>query len=522
MKSIHIMMTLLLLCAFGCTQEVSRVRAKLDRAEACMDAYPDSALVMLRSVDMDALPMRRDRARAALLHSIALDKSYIDITSDSIIAPALAFYRSHGSALQRLKSRYYRSVISRNAGDRDTQMAWLVEAEKYISRARNPEMAGFIYAAKRTLYLDLLDVDNAEINARLAVSAYDGGVSIPRYLNAVKELALILQMKGDYSESSAWIDTLMNNSDLLSRRQLSSLFVLRMGQVDSSQIVLIPDLINSYLSEFNDGEHVFWLNVAEAWRRAGYSENARSALERYSASEDFNPDDPAFWLVSHRVFLDMQDFERSDACHRRYSELVETRRHRAIKSDARFIDAPDKRRISPVIVAVLLLMAVLLVLLSVVFSKPKSNPVQEAPMTSDHDAYSPEFRKKYADFIETYGKYLYSKITHQEPQAESFASTLLSVGEGTEREELLSFILDLFRYNHPDVYNALRALDLTKTEYKISVLLSMGIPRKETGSLLGLSPEYVYKVCKSIRRKMSLENRRQSLENALRQLDKKK
>ena len=120
-----------LLCACNGAQEAQRIRATLDGVETCLSARPDSALTVLRNLDPESIKLKKDQARAALLHSIALEKCYVDITSDSILAPALAYYRHHGTADQRLKARYYRSVLARNAGDRDTEMYYLLQAEFY-------------------------------------------------------------------------------------------------------------------------------------------------------------------------------------------------------------------------------------------------------------------------------------------------------------------------------------------------------------------------------------------------------
>ena len=83
-------LSVLLLTACGESQRNSQL---LNRAEAVMNDSCEVALSILQdSIDTTTLTTERGRAIYALLLSQALDKNYIDITSDSIIAPAVAYF----------------------------------------------------------------------------------------------------------------------------------------------------------------------------------------------------------------------------------------------------------------------------------------------------------------------------------------------------------------------------------------------------------------------------------------------
>ena len=84
---------------------------QMNDVESIIEDDPGKALEMLRAIAPEELGSGRNRARHALLHSMALDKNYIDLTTDSIIAPAVAYFRRHGSADERMKTQYY-SVLS--------------------------------------------------------------------------------------------------------------------------------------------------------------------------------------------------------------------------------------------------------------------------------------------------------------------------------------------------------------------------------------------------------------------------
>lgn len=83
----------------------------LEDVDSYIEARPDSALAVLEGIDKEQLNTREKEAKYALLMSMALDKNYIDLQSDSIIAPAVRYYENHGTPDERLKMYYYSGRI---------------------------------------------------------------------------------------------------------------------------------------------------------------------------------------------------------------------------------------------------------------------------------------------------------------------------------------------------------------------------------------------------------------------------
>ena len=78
----NILSILFLLLAFTACSEKKSVTDVLNRAEAVMNEYPDSALNLLRTLTFDDFQKESNRARCALLHSQALDKNYIKVLNE--------------------------------------------------------------------------------------------------------------------------------------------------------------------------------------------------------------------------------------------------------------------------------------------------------------------------------------------------------------------------------------------------------------------------------------------------------
>lgn len=89
----------------------------LDDIASYIQDSPSRALDSLVTMDTLCLTRKSDKAKYALLYSIALDKNYIDTTDVSILLPAIKYYRLHGSQVERIQTKFYLGRIQYNAGD---------------------------------------------------------------------------------------------------------------------------------------------------------------------------------------------------------------------------------------------------------------------------------------------------------------------------------------------------------------------------------------------------------------------
>ena len=101
--TLYLLLSLLLLT--GCN-DPKHVTDALIRAEAWMNEHPDSALNLLKGIEQPELQTREHHARYALLYSQALDKNYIDLTSDSLINIAVDYYKDRDDVRAKFLSYY--------------------------------------------------------------------------------------------------------------------------------------------------------------------------------------------------------------------------------------------------------------------------------------------------------------------------------------------------------------------------------------------------------------------------------
>lgn len=127
-------LSLFLICIFlisapltGCRHSSSASR-DMDAAEQLMPSSPDSALLILSSLDKTFLRGDEQKARYSLLMSMALDKNFIDTTSFDVLQPAIDYYPRHGSPDDRLRTLYYQGRIFMNRGDDKSATGVLMKA----------------------------------------------------------------------------------------------------------------------------------------------------------------------------------------------------------------------------------------------------------------------------------------------------------------------------------------------------------------------------------------------------------
>ena len=126
MKKVIYIISLFLLCS--CTP--LEVRNLLKDVDSYIMERPDSALSVLESVDRNLLKTEKSRAQHALLHAMALDKNYIDVTEDSIARVAVDYYSRKGPAKNKARAYYYLGIAYYYQNNYDKAILEFTKAEK--------------------------------------------------------------------------------------------------------------------------------------------------------------------------------------------------------------------------------------------------------------------------------------------------------------------------------------------------------------------------------------------------------
>lgn len=112
---------------------------------------PDSALVVLEDMDRELLVSKRDRAHHALLHAMALDKNFIDVSDDSLASTAVDYFSKYGPEKYEARSLYYLGLAYYYQEEYSKAILEFTKAEKVAERSDSLYW-GFIKVAQSDTY----------------------------------------------------------------------------------------------------------------------------------------------------------------------------------------------------------------------------------------------------------------------------------------------------------------------------------------------------------------------------------
>ena len=211
MKHIIPLFVSVFLACYGCVP--SNINNELSDIESYILTRPDSALFVLDSIDRGLLTSNSLRAHHALLHVMALDKNFIDVTDDSISNVAVDFYRNHGKRDYYARALYYHGVAYYNRKEYDDAILEFTKAEK-VARHSDSLYLGMIKIIQadtyRATYNELEQYNCLQESIKIFSS-----ISQERYLCIAElQMAQLLADRFDYEHSERMLLSLLSRESL--------------------------------------------------------------------------------------------------------------------------------------------------------------------------------------------------------------------------------------------------------------------------------------------------------------------
>lgn len=259
----------------GCTSV--KVKNTLKDVESYISERPDSALSVLESIERADLKGRRSEAHHALLHAMALDKNYIDVTDDSLASVAVNYYQKHGSKKYLAKALYYKGLSYYYDGKHDKAIVELSKAEP-IAQIYDSLYLGFVKVLQANIY-------NNNYNTFEEVVALE------------KALEVYTSLKADY-----YID--------VAKHRLSQAYMAE-DRHDEAELLLNDLLMSGRLNERMNaqvmGDYAFLMGTrpdADYKKAVDYFEKtAQVDAGRYLSKQDY-------WVWAYAL-AETGDFDRS-------------------------------------------------------------------------------------------------------------------------------------------------------------------------------------------------------------------
>lgn len=148
---IRILLGIIAMLTITCCQLNSDARDKMNIAEHILNTQPDSALILLNSIESESLDGKKESARYSLLKSMALDKNLVDTTEFDVLQPAIDYYLKNGSADEKLRTHYYQGRIYQNRGENDSAMYSFLRGREFFAQSKDTMTIANLMVAQATI-----------------------------------------------------------------------------------------------------------------------------------------------------------------------------------------------------------------------------------------------------------------------------------------------------------------------------------------------------------------------------------
>lgn len=510
----------------------SQISLALTSAEKSMNDDPKSSLEILESIDKESISIRKQKAKYALLYSIALNKNYIDLQSDSIIAPAVKYYKRHGSQEERFLCYYHRALIFENAGDKENAILYAAKAASLDTSKVSAGNKCMLYALKGRVYFKDWRINEAIESYELACKYALESQKYRHYTYYCLELADAYRFDGN-------IDSVM--VQVRNAEKFIDYFTAIEKHLYGRQILL--NMINSninpdecvkyaeqYVNENPENRLICWNVVAMAYLHAGNPDKAYEMLMKYAENYNISYEAQYHGVLSD-VLEQQKDYKNSLAAYKTFASLVKKKDAARQLSDLKLIEENFKNELAQnrqqylmsYILGISILLICLIIYMSIKWRKERiRNKKDLSELQQEYEALI-----SLKERMEGTYQYLSNQVTEtsqtdqelmrilgyrikslsaflQKPVPDSLSNVASQINDLKKNK---NFIVDsiglLYAVKYPDFVSELRSYDLTSAEIGYCCLYLLGLNIPEAGEVIG-KVSSIYNVNSSIRKKLGI------------------
>ena len=538
-RFVTILSALVLLAACAGTE----IKTSLDNAKCLMEVSPAEALDTLESIDREALTTRKLRASHALLYSMALDKNYIDLKNDSIIAPAVEYYSRHGDADIRFRTHYYHARIFENAGDYDNALLAVSKAEALDTAKVDADVLCMLYAMKGSIY-DIAwrphdAIESYELARRYALESH----KFRHYAYYTLYCAMEYRQASDsilFEKCLSEAQDYQEYFTLTERHIYQSIMLNRMIDLekDSNEVL---GFVENYLIEYPQSEKINWKNIARAYQYLNMHEKALEVLKLYTDYNDVSLD-PGYYAILSEILAELKDYDEALKAHEKYAYINDAEDIKLHQSDLKLVEQRHSHEIQEIsqkykfLYLTIIFLSILFVSLFYIIKWYKAYSKNKSEYDSLIKEYD-ELRRLEAKLNDAY-RYLSEQMDRRGESSKDLMTILgyriksLSAFLKRPIPDALSkipsqiedikknknYIVDsvglLYAINYPDFVSVLQNHGLTSSEIGFCCLYIMGLNMPEVGEIIG-KVSSIYNINSTIRKKLNISTSETNLDKWL-------
>ena len=527
--------------------------ATITEMETIIEERPDSVLNVLQSIDTDELIGNEERAKHALLLSMAMDKNYIDRTDFEVLQPAIDYYEDNGSATDKLRMYYYQGRIYQNAGNDAASMEAFVKAISEGDESNDILTKARTYFAQSHIYYSLYEWDNFIETNKSAASLFKESGMLNSFANCYIRIINGYTLKEEPNSALPYIDDckmMMQDMNISRLTEFYASYLTYLINFGTEQE--IKETLYEYTTNVNiPSSKIDWLVIAYAYLEMKNYDDALYALSQCDISNDVAKERKYLSIISD-VYQNLGDHKRALESYKKYIILADSIDSAIYTQDTRFVEerhnlemanakeTEAKNRLTIIVLGCVVAVLALIIVVYIIHKRLKVSRNKNIMLESEKALYEQMYNEVVAERDALNG--MLANNTIKEEAMEIIKKRLgvlntiivshLSAKDtdikraNEELERLIANRNDFIKStrltleeNYPHFFAYLHDKGLEEFEIDFCCLYAIGLKGKEIKAYTNLTRHY--KDSSEVRQKLGLSESDTNLSNFLQKLLKK-
>ena len=518
------------LCLTACTRPVAV--PELDTADSLMEQRPDSALALLRRIDTLRLSAQHDRARYAMLLSMALDKNYIDLKDFHVLQPAIDYYEDHGTPTEQMRTFYYQGRIYENAGNMSKALQTYLKALERGKESNDTLTIARAYSAQFIPNLKLMSFDKAIEAGKKATYYFRRVGKTDSYALCLIDIANAYSMKNDRVNTWKYLKECRKLWPHISERIKQDFYN---NYLIAATSFCGKDSIQAAIQEYESHVPQYkwdFLTLADAYTAIKDFDRAEYFASQHKLHSSSIYSDKRYYAILYFLYRAQGKYKEAGEAYTQFNNINDSLNISALQENVRLTEArhqqelqaekSEHKRVRNLWIAAC---SIALLLLFVLFTyyRLRINRMQKRLAEQEKEQYRRQYEQLEEEFQSLQSLLAGNNRLNSETK-EIIKSRLALLNEffkayitedGREPEKHITRILEdkeafmqstcqSFSISHPVFIQKLRSHGLTDWEVGYCCLYALGLNSKEVGHYINSST--YYKMNSLIRRKLGLDS----------------
>ena len=519
-----------------CSCGGNAVSGRLSEIESYIEVHPADALESLRDIDASNLSTKADKAKYALLMSMALDKTYVDMDDFSVLQPAVDYYSKKGSPTDRMRTAYYEGRIFSNKGEMTSAMRSWLEAVSVGDKSDDVLTKARTYFAMGNVYSRLFQWDKYVETYIKAAELFEAGGVERSYHHSILRIVSGYSALGNKDEAKSWLDKATALYDKMTDSNKSSYYSSYLTYLTTFGLVdEIPAVLSAYI---RSGLDIDWLSVANGYLNVGDFKAAKAAIDREADYAGNEGRTIRYWTVKSQIYEGLGETEEAFEAYKNYIAFNDAYSHAIHSYDMQFMEqkyalesrilASEKGRWAAIAIALFALALALLVtlLLSRRIAAQKLERDNYKLLLGQAELEKERLEKALMMQPDETSKALIDErlgVLNQLLLADIMKDSMMEVEASTrlrefydDKEGFMNSNRMIFAASHPGFIQYLEEKGLDVSEINHCCLYAIGMNGKDVINFLGKGGSY--NVASRIRKKLGIDSNSTNLDKYVRKL----